>query len=225
MVTLLLAGVNFIPKHFVLNFNIIRMNGLLSSIVYSLKSHPQACDIEIMIQPPLTENDLSSWEHKHCVFLPPDLKEYFMSQNGMLLTWSIKAGNNIYRVGRVAICELNKMVLIELDHESHIKDRCKIPFKIFRLDENPSVGSICLFYQQRRSVEYNIDVFHERPFIGILRNGGKMEYLTDDFTKYFRLTVAYAGIEEWTNRALGIPLSPVAKQWYYIMGNLQLVED
>ena len=201
------------------------MNGLLSSMLYSLNSHPHACDIEIKLQPPASDNDLSSWEYKHCVFLPADLKEYFMSQNGMLLTWSIKAGNSIYRIGRVAISELNKMMLVELDHISYLKDRLKLPFKNFRLDENPSVGSICLSYQPRSSVEYNVEISYEKPFIGILRNGGKMEYLTDNFTNYFRLMVAYAGMEEWPNRVIGLPVSPVAKQWYYMMGKLKLVED
>eukprot|EP00800_Vazella_pourtalesii_P014682 TRINITY_DN3785_c0_g1_i5.p1 TRINITY_DN3785_c0_g1~~TRINITY_DN3785_c0_g1_i5.p1 ORF type:complete len:202 (+),score=10.03 TRINITY_DN3785_c0_g1_i5:29-634(+) len=201
------------------------MNGLLSSMVYSLSSHPQACDIEIKIQPPVSYDDLSSWEYKHHVFLPQDLKEYFMSQNGMLLTWSIKAGNNTYRVGRVAICELDKMVLIKLDHESQLKHQFKLPSKIFRLDENPSVGSICLLYRPSSSVTYNVELSCEKPFIGILGNGGMMEYMTDNFTKYFRLMIAYAGIEEWPNRVRGLPLSPVTKQWYYIMGKFKLVED
>ncbi|KAI6649586.1 Tubulin polyglutamylase complex subunit 2 isoform X1 [Oopsacas minuta] len=201
------------------------MDTLLSSMVHSLDSHPQVCDIDIKTQTPVLENELSSWEYKHCVFLPTDLKEYYLTQNGMLLTWSIKVGTNIYRVGRVAICELKEMVMIEINHITKQLLLSNLPVKIIRIDENPSVGSICLLYKDRVGMEIDEKSIWEEPIIVLLRHGGKMEFLTKNFTNYLRLMVAYAGLEEWPNRVQGVPLSPVAKQWHYIMGKLTLIED
>ena len=201
------------------------MDALLSSLIHSLQSHHQTCDIDIKTQPPVSENDVSSWEYQHCVFLPPDMRDYYLSENGMLLTWSIKAGTNVHRVGRVVINELNGMEIVQVEAKSKQNLIFKPPVKIIKIDENPSVGRICLLYMQRINNDESNEFPWDDPQICLLRHGGKIEILTDSFTNYFRLMIAYAGLEEWPNRVLGMALSPVAKQWYYIMGKLSLVEE
>ena len=198
------------------------MDSLLSSLLHSLESHPSACDVDIKTLPPVTESDLSGWEYQHCVFLPSDLKEYYLTQNGLQLTWNIKAGQSTYRVGRLSICELSRMKLApQLD----LNLQFKAPVKIVVIDENHSIGQICLLYQHKSIAADSEEFPWGEASIWILRRGCRLEFLADSFMNYFRLMVAYAGLEEWPNRVLGLPLSPVAKQWYYIMGRLCLVED
>ena len=200
------------------------MDTLLSSLVQSLESHHQTCELDIKTHPPVSENDICSWEYQHCVFLPHDMRDYYLSENGMLFTWSIKAGSNVYRVGRVSINELNKSEVIEVKAKFKQNLKFELPVKIIRIDDNPSVGRVCLLYKQNIDLDERVEFPWEDPSICLLRQDGKIEILTDTFTNYLRLMIAYAGLEEWPNKVLGMPLSPVAKQWYYIMGKLNLVE-
>ena len=201
------------------------MDTLISSLVHSLESHPQTCEVEIKTQPPVTEKEISSWEYKHCIFLPNDMKEYYLNENGMLLTWSIKIGVNIYRVGRVSIRQLNQIKTVQVKASLKQNLKFELPIVLVSIDDNPSVGSVCLMYKLKGNLVERVEFPWDNPSICLLRQDGKIEILTDNFTNYFRLMIAYAGLEEWANKVLGMHLSPVAKQWYYIMGKLSLVEE
>lgn len=202
------------------------MDPLLKILKSSLEAHPHVCDIDMTKQPVVSESDVSSWEYKHCVFMPSDLKAFYLTQNGILLNWSIKAGTGVFRVGRIAINALSKLTYEELDPITKQNLPFEVATKIIKLDSIPSVGSICLLYQAKtEKVQEFEEVPWKEPSIWILRRNGYIQYLTDTFTSYFRLMVAYGGLEEWVNKLLGLALSPSAKQWYYIMGRLNLIEE
>lgn len=138
-----------------------------------LESKTGVCKVELESKRPAERPNILAWEQKNTVFLPDDLKSFYLTSDGFLLTWCVKIENGPIPVGRMYLNSVNKLMkiggvhnstlvnpsLADLDADSDIEDdgsgterptfdsRCKI----FELDPCDGYGKVCLVYKENKT--------------------------------------------------------------------------
>lgn len=68
---------------------------LTLGVVKLLENNPCVRNVKVERRMACERSVLSSWEQRHCCFLPEDLKNFYASIDGFSLTWSLDiAGKN-----------------------------------------------------------------------------------------------------------------------------------
>jgi len=91
------------------------LNKILLGLVSSLKKRSEIKEVNLHEYLPLKEVRLREWEQDNCTKLPSDIRNFYLTCNGMLLTWSVYNNNKDDKcqpVGRMSInsiANLNKV--------------------------------------------------------------------------------------------------------------------
>ncbi|XP_022221044.2 tubulin polyglutamylase complex subunit 2 [Drosophila obscura] len=96
---------------------------LTLGLIKTLSTVPRVCNVSLERRQPLTACQVVNWEQRHCVYLPEDMKKFYLSTDGFVLNWSYQyAPNDIRRVGHIYFPHLLQVTLlrenIETTHSS-----------------------------------------------------------------------------------------------------------
>ncbi|XP_034657876.1 tubulin polyglutamylase complex subunit 2 [Drosophila subobscura] len=96
---------------------------LTLGLIKTLSTVPRVCNVSLERRQPLTASQVVNWEQRHCVYLPEDMKKFYLSTDGFVLNWSYQyAPNDIRRVGHIYFPHLLQVTLlrenIETTHSS-----------------------------------------------------------------------------------------------------------
>lgn len=70
-------------------------------------------DVKMIVRKPVDKLHINSWERKHCLSLPQDLYDYYLSTNGFRLVWSLEQAGETMRVGDMCVNPITQLVPID----------------------------------------------------------------------------------------------------------------
>ncbi|KAF6216174.1 hypothetical protein GE061_000514 [Apolygus lucorum] len=222
-------GVAPLSKHYGVPYDVSEENfhdHLTLGLARTLNDLPGVQNVTLEKREPCEKSLLNSWEQRHSCILPFDLKNFYLSTDGFLLTWCFCNGGEEIPIGNLHINSLSKLrrlagvngnfgdvesspSLLDLDPfvSKSQKERplFKSTCKVFELDTCRDVASVCLVY-----VEHKIN-----PSIWLLDRSLEWHFLSPSFTQYFRMMLVYQGLPEWQYNLTTIGLAPWAQQLMY----------
>lgn len=199
------------------------------------------CKVEMESLCPADRSVLLSWEQKNMVFLPEDLKNFYLTSDGFLFTWSVKIENGPIPVGRMYINSINKLQRIggtnnntqanpsladiddsDIEDEGTAKEKPSFDSrcKVFELDPCDGYGKVCLVYREAKAGEPD-----QKVDIWFLDRALRWHFITDSFTSYYRLMIMHLGLPQWQYAFTDIGLCQQAKQWFNMYAPLRLELD
>uniref|UniRef100_A0A2C9LK00 Knr4/Smi1-like domain-containing protein n=2 Tax=Biomphalaria glabrata TaxID=6526 RepID=A0A2C9LK00_BIOGL len=235
----------------------INHKNYLDQITIYIKSYlekkPGICQVKNDIKPPAERPAVLMWEQKHCLLLPEDLKNFFLTCNGFHLTWCVKMENNTVPVGNMELCSISQLVLLDaaVDDGSHLtpslwdldgdkdKNGRKLPSfvtsKIFQLDQCQGYGKVCLVYDEvTPKGDNDIDPDNENDFkfpsdytteIWFLDRSLRWHFICPTFQAYYRLMLMHLGLPHWQLAFTDIGLPPTSLQWFNLYAPVRLEID
>ncbi|XP_068449597.1 tubulin polyglutamylase complex subunit 2 isoform X2 [Clinocottus analis] len=197
-----------------------------------LENMPGVVDVRLVEREPAEKRSLLSWEQKNTCILPEDLRDFYLTTDGLALTWSVKLDNECVPLGSMMIhsvarlCPLlqpvslfslpNAPSLADLDWEeddtqSGTRNAAAPPHfdsrsRIFEMDSCGGNGKVCLVYKNCAP-----GVVAQRSDIWFLDRSLCWHLLTATFTSYYRLMITHLGLPEWQYAFTPYGLSPQAK--------------
>uniref|UniRef100_A0A1A9WRI2 Knr4/Smi1-like domain-containing protein n=1 Tax=Glossina brevipalpis TaxID=37001 RepID=A0A1A9WRI2_9MUSC len=88
----------------------------------ALNSVPRVSNIVCQKREPCQKTQVITWEQRHGVYLPEDMKKFYLSTDGLLLHWSYQYGvNDIRRVGYIKIPHLVQITLLRENIEINVQ--------------------------------------------------------------------------------------------------------
>ncbi|XP_037824602.1 tubulin polyglutamylase complex subunit 2 [Lucilia sericata] len=88
-------------------------DNLLLGLNSTLSNVPRICNVTMEKRSPCEKSNVMTWEQRHGVYLPEDMKKFYLSTDGFLLHWSYQyAPNDIRRVGYIQFPQLVQITLL-----------------------------------------------------------------------------------------------------------------
>ncbi|KAK2154245.1 hypothetical protein LSH36_273g02001 [Paralvinella palmiformis] len=220
---------------------------LTFSIIQSLEKRHGVCNINMSTKPPTDRPSIVSWEQKFSCIMPEDLRNFYLTSNGFLLTWCSKLHENRIPVGHIEINPLERLIRIGslgatdagtnlpglvdvelVDHEDEDKQGTEISLprfdhrsRIFELDPCEGYGKVCFVYRNTKP-----GIAAQKAEIWFLDRALRWHFLADNFANYYRLMLVHLGLPQWQYIFTDIGISPQAKQqWYNLYCPLRLGLD
>ncbi|XP_058460056.1 tubulin polyglutamylase complex subunit 2 [Malaya genurostris] len=167
---------------------------------------------------PCEKAQVTAWESRHNIYLPDDMKRFYLSTDGFNFYWSYQySPNDIRRVGHIHIPHLIQITLVRdnidtilssspntavtippiirqsnyIDSSSGYLNNLNLNSrsKIFELSTITDLAKVCLVYETPES---------SNPKIFLLEMGSfKWQFLADTFTEYLRMSIAHLGLPYW----------------------------
>uniref|UniRef100_A0A1A9UQQ7 Knr4/Smi1-like domain-containing protein n=1 Tax=Glossina austeni TaxID=7395 RepID=A0A1A9UQQ7_GLOAU len=92
-----------------------------------LNSVPRVSNIICEKREPCQKTQVMTWEQRHGVYLPEDMKKFYLSSDGLLLHWSYQYGvNDTRRVGYINIPHLVQITLLRENVESNVQHTANV---------------------------------------------------------------------------------------------------
>uniref|UniRef100_A0A1B0G916 Knr4/Smi1-like domain-containing protein n=1 Tax=Glossina morsitans morsitans TaxID=37546 RepID=A0A1B0G916_GLOMM len=92
-----------------------------------LNSVPRVSNIICEKREPCQKTQVMTWEQRHGVYLPEDMKKFYLSTDGLLLHWSYQYGvNDTRRVGYINIPHLVQITLLRENVESNVQHTANV---------------------------------------------------------------------------------------------------
>ncbi|XP_005183585.1 tubulin polyglutamylase complex subunit 2 [Musca domestica] len=86
---------------------------LLLGLNNTLADVPRVCNVSVEKRQPCEKSQLVTWEQRHGVYLPEDMKKFYLSTDGFILQWSYQyAPNDIRKVGYIHFRHLLEITLL-----------------------------------------------------------------------------------------------------------------
>nr|CAB3226581.1 tubulin polyglutamylase complex subunit 2-like [Phallusia mammillata] len=219
------------------------MERLTLGLPTTLEKRPGICDVRFSDYSPTPRHTLVSWEQRNTCMLPDDLKNFYLTTDGMLLTWKVKIGDNEFPLGRLEInpiADLAKLSttgstssasssisLADVDYNSDSEDESNDQShghphfdgrsRIFELDSCNGFGKVCLVY-----IKATPGMPAQNTEIWFLDRALNWSFLAKDFTTYYRLMLVHIGLPQWQYAFTPIGLSPKVKQWFSMYAPIRL---
>lgn len=168
--------------------------------------------------PPALHGDISTWEQKHSVLLPEDLRAFYQSTDGFLFQWTYNFGrekndvickihiNNLQELIQVYGYETSGEACVNMDKERY-ELKLTLNSKVFSLTNAEAWGKVVLVYLNTRYA----------PTVWLLSSRNIFYYLADNFTTYFRMSIAHLGIPYWQFNFTPIPMPPWAQTMFRLL--------
>ncbi|XP_038072948.1 tubulin polyglutamylase complex subunit 2-like [Patiria miniata] len=190
------------------------------------------CDITLADLQPAERHQVVSWEQRNSCMLPDDLKRFYLTSDGLLLTWSVRFDDQLQSVGRMEINKISNVTklagnkapsnantpsLADVDYASD-EEQCDedtdVPAKphfdtrsrIFELDPCRGIAKVCLVYRNTRPGSPA-----QHPEVWLLDRALRWHFLAHTFSQYFRMMLMHLGLPQWQLAYTDVGLSPQAK--------------
>ncbi|XP_073839440.1 tubulin polyglutamylase complex subunit 2 [Musca autumnalis] len=86
---------------------------LLLGLNNTLADVPRVCNVSVEKRQPCEKSQLVTWEQRHGVYLPEDMKKFYLSTDGFILQWSYQyAPNDIRKVGYIHFPHILEITLL-----------------------------------------------------------------------------------------------------------------
>ncbi|XP_026465173.1 tubulin polyglutamylase complex subunit 2-like [Ctenocephalides felis] len=144
---------------------------------------------------------LNSWEQRHCCILPQDLKEFYLSTDGLKLVWSYEySPQDLREVGYMHIRSITEFVQLstlkdELE-QNPVEDAPRIGQKsrIIEFDNIDNLAKVLMIYEESEKTPkfWLLDLPSEH-------NNNKQQWtlLANSFSQYLRMSIAHLGLPQW----------------------------
>lgn len=195
---------------------------IMSSTVSTLEQTPDVLNVTEDSRPAAAAAEIAAWEQRyHPMNLPPDVKSFLMSSNGIKLTWHLRHGDDLLPLGCMHINSLAELTPVPyealLNESGELCTELPPPLptglQAFDLDVHCHHGRVCLISTGGRGE-------HARGQVWFQDLGCTWCFVANSFTDYFRLMLLHLGLPSWQYAFTENGLDPVAKQWFR-----QLVPD
>jgi len=215
---------------------------LTFGIASTLKKRPGVIDVDLSDHRGLDGSAVAGWENRNCCILPTDLKDFYLTTDGLLLTWKVQnsdASKPDLNIGRMEInslsnltnifestnYNLNKISLADVDYNTedeerqtdepkppHFDSRCKC----FEIDGCKGYGKVCLVYPQRNSEsKHSTEIwFLDRSF--------RWWFITNSFTSYYRIMLMHLGLPYWHYALTSMGVPQKSKKWFNLYAPIRL---
>lgn len=210
-------------------------------VLKSLEKRPSVCDVMHEEKSAAESYVVNAWESNNSCFLPADLKQFYLANNGFLLTWKAKIKDDVHAIGRMEINPIEKLDklgsggphnpavpgLADIDDDVVGKDGTgnQLPHfdarsRIFELDPCRDVGKVCLVYKDTTpGVPARVAEFW------FLDRSLRWHFLASSFAAYFRIMLIHLGLPQWPYLFTDIGVCPQVKQWYSLYAPARLELD
>uniref|UniRef100_H2Y5U7 Knr4/Smi1-like domain-containing protein n=1 Tax=Ciona savignyi TaxID=51511 RepID=H2Y5U7_CIOSA len=174
--------------------------------------------------------------------LPDDLKSFYLTTDGILLTWNVQIEDSKIPVGKMELhpvaklsklsvsastTDISNMIsMADIDYTTDNDDEEGKPphfdgrSRIFELDSCGGSGKVCLVYPTAVP-----GLPAQNSEIWFLDRSLNWNFVSESFTTYFRLMVLHMGLPQWQYSTTSIGLTPKAKQWCNLYAPVRLELD
>ncbi|XP_065059602.1 tubulin polyglutamylase complex subunit 2-like [Rhopilema esculentum] len=202
-------------------------------ILKSLEQQPGVTNVKMMDLKPADQSVIDAWEQKYMCKLPMELKNFYLTTDGMLIQWSITFKGSIMPLGRMEVNPIASLTKFatpqsgrftdgpslldidtdedETDEEGRIKPHFDERNRIYELDSCNGNGKVCLVYKDLKA-----GFTTSKPEIWFLDRSLQWSFLSDNFVNYFRMMMIHLGLPNWLYLFTKIGLSPETKFWFHL---------
>ncbi|XP_046734308.1 tubulin polyglutamylase complex subunit 2 [Diprion similis] len=192
---------------------------LTLGIVKILEGTPCVKNVQVDRRPGCDRNALVSWEQRHCCVMPDDLRNFYASIDGFLLTWSLEISGEEFPLGRLEVGSLGELKRFVGTKEQQSEAEAS-------LAENPDLPSLsprCRLFELGHCGNSKVYLAYvnpeEDPGIWLHHEeSSRWLRLADGFTKYFRMLLIHLGLPLWQYCATGLPMPTWVEQIYLLVG-------
>ncbi|XP_055378981.1 tubulin polyglutamylase complex subunit 2 [Condylostylus longicornis] len=207
---------------------------LTLGLMKTLSNVPRITNVVMEKRPPCEKVMLSNWEQRHNVYLPEDMKKFYLSCDGFHLHWSYQyAPNDIRRVGSINCPHLLQITLLRenvdvlnstnSETNKNLQNINTTPglivtpkTKIFELNMVTDLAKICLVYE-------STGLGCAKIFLLEL-NSYKWQFLAETFSEYIRMAIAHLGLPYWELCFSSVGLPSWTEQLYLLLAP-HLIEE
>ncbi|XP_059608226.1 tubulin polyglutamylase complex subunit 2 [Phlebotomus argentipes] len=167
-----------------------------------LNAVPRITNVTCEKRYPCEAGQIATWEQRHNVYLPDDMKRFYLSTDGFTLHWSYQySPNDTRRVGYINIPQICHVTLLREKIESLMSaqnasgsGKSDMPnlclrSKIFELSNICDIAKVCLIYESPDLANPKIFLLEVAAL--------KWTFLAETFTEYLRMTIAHLGLPYW----------------------------
>ncbi|XP_064545186.1 tubulin polyglutamylase complex subunit 2 [Drosophila montana] len=189
---------------------------LTLGLIKTLSSVPRVCNVNLERRQPLNPCQVVNWEQRHCVYLPEDMKKFYLSTDGFVLNWSYQyAPNDVRRVGYIHFPHLLQVTLLRENIENThsvsssgsaaaissaptvaAKDKwdnatpiITAKTKIFEINNINEMAKVCMLYDSTSS--------NNPRFYLLELSTLSWQFLAETFSEYLRMAIAHLGLPYW----------------------------
>ncbi|XP_047118479.1 tubulin polyglutamylase complex subunit 2 [Schistocerca piceifrons] len=195
---------------------------LTLGLIRLLESRPGVKDVSLERRLPCERALLGAWEQRHCCALPADLRHFYASTDGFLLSWSYEYAGEVLPLGWLgvnALAELRRLTGVRCADDcpqlpgldtaasaatGSAKDQQRTTpsftarCKVFEVSGVRGGGKVCLVFPEGH--------------IWLLDRSFQWHHLADSFSAYFRMMLVHQGLPQWQLRFTTMGLTPWAEQ-------------
>ncbi|XP_062516768.1 tubulin polyglutamylase complex subunit 2-like [Corticium candelabrum] len=225
------------------------LDRLTLGLIETLQKKRDVCDVKLEATSPADSAHIADWERQNGCSIPSDLKDFYLTNDGLQLTWSFQSRHSTISLGRVAVNSLSKLnslnctvqkvsslqpSLIDIDTSDDEEEDCSRPMphfdsrsKLFELDSCDPYGTVVLVYNvqtKKGAADQSGNIRQVLPYIWFLDRSLQWHWLADTFTSYYRLMLVHLGLPEWQCVFTTTGLSSEAQRWFnlFVPHRLQL---
>eukprot|EP00794_Sanderia_malayensis_P009848 gene9848-10858_t len=198
-------------------------------------------DVKMLDRKPAEPDVIFKWEQKNMCKLPAEIKNFYLTTDGLMIHWSVTCQGKVMPLGRMEVNPIASLTNItssrstnidtgpgladidDIDDECDSKGRAKPHFdqrnRIFELDNCAGNGKVCLVYKE---VKAGFTVC--QPEIWFLDRALQWFHLSDNFINYFRMLMIHLGLPCWQYLFTDSGPSPETKRWFNLYAPERLTE-
>ncbi|VVD03653.1 unnamed protein product [Leptidea sinapis] len=172
-----------------------------------LESDPRISNVAVERRGPCDRVAISNWEQRHSTALPEDLRNFYLSTDGFLLTWHYKYSGKVNSLNELYLSpSLKDLLDFSLTRPTAgTRPILNTKSKIFELDTCRNIGKVCLVYT------------NGCWSVWLATRDGTWGWLADTFTQYFRMALVHLGLPTWQAAFANLPLIPWAEQLFLLL--------
>ncbi|PAA59927.1 hypothetical protein BOX15_Mlig019738g2 [Macrostomum lignano] len=192
------------------------------------------CDWKLHTCLPAPQSAIADWENRNCCQLPPDLKTFYHTSDGVHFSYSAKCGEIKSKIGNFRVNSLDNLRPIVGGHCDLGQERPSLAdvdadfdaagvsltsatrgnCRIFELETLDWPGHVCL-------------VLHagNRAGVYLLDRAMRFHLLANCFQDYYTLALAHRGLLQWQLCLTDIGPTPGAREWLSLLAPLRLQLD
>ncbi|OXU20379.1 hypothetical protein TSAR_007370 [Trichomalopsis sarcophagae] len=193
-----------------------------------LEANPCVKNVQLERRGACDRAALSTWEQKHCCLLTEDLRNFYTSTDGFLLTWSLEISGEEFPIGRMEIKDLSSLkrhvgsVTSGKDQQAENSGSSSSSATTSTADEVKALtslveptfgGSRCKLFELAECADcrvflaYQLQPDQDEPSVWLHSSTTQRWYqLADSFSKYFRMMLVHLGLPLWQMCAAGLQL-------------------
>ncbi|CAH8484460.1 unnamed protein product [Heterobilharzia americana] len=167
-----------------------------------IASKPGVCDVNLTVNEPVTEDRIRKWEMSASFKLPEDMKDFYLTTNGVELIWYNVCNEQTSTVGQIRINKLQDFTSVKLNCVSSVGEETKYD------DLDLFVGSLLgsgfkswpSAYELEKCPNGTTVVFifdNCQNGVFVLSNDLSIHKICSTFEQYIRLAIVHLGLRDW----------------------------